>query len=193
MATTTKAKTRSKARRKPAAKAAASTRATRTTKRSKATKRSAATKARASRTRAVHQTEAAVKSAQNASRDNAQVFGDYAERAVLIPVGAALIARDRVVTSVTDTFSTVSSTSKTQQQLKRFERRGVTARKRLEREVRKARVRVERELRLRRRELDKTVSEIEDRRDAITKNGSGIANRVSEQASQVQERILSLV
>jgi len=190
MATTTKAKTRSKtrskARRKPAAKAAASTRATRTTKRSKATKRSAATKARASRTRAVHQTEAAVKSAQTASRDNAQVFGDYAERAVLIPVGAALIARDRVVNSVTDTFSTVSSTSKTQQQLKRFERRGVTARKRLEREVRKARVRVERELRLRRREIGKTVNEIDDRRETFAKNGTDLAN-------QVQERILSLV
>ena len=182
MATTTKAKakTRTKARRKPAAKATASTRATRTTKRSKAAK------AKASRTRAVHQTEAAVKQAQTATRDNAQVFGDYAERAVLIPVGAALIARDRVVNSVSDTFATVSSTSKAQQQLKKFERRGVTARKRLEREVRKARVRVERELRQRRRELDKTVSEIEDRRDAIAKNGSDLAN-------QVQERILSLV
>jgi hypothetical protein len=185
MATTTakakaKAKTRTKARRKPAAKAAASARATRTTKRSKAAK------AKASRTRAVHQTEAAAKQAQNATRDNAQVFGDYAERAVLIPVGAALIARDRVVSSVSDTLSTVSSTTKTQQQLKKFERRGVTARKRLEREVRKARVRVERELRQRRRVLNKTVSEIEDRRDTISKNGSDLA-------SQVQERILSLV
>jgi hypothetical protein len=175
--TTTKAR-RKPARRKPAAKAAASTRATRTTKRR--------TKAKASRTRAVHQTGAAVKAAESASRDNTQVFGDYAERAVLIPVGAALTARDRIVSNVTDTISTVSSTSKTQQQLKKFERRGATARKRLEREVRKARVRVEREMRQRRRELGKTVSEIEDRREAIAKNGSDIAN-------QVQERILSLV
>ena len=112
---------------------------------------------------------------------------------MLIPVGAALIARDRVVSNVTDTISTVSSSTKAQAQLRRFERRGVTARKRLEREVRKARVRVERELRQRRREIGKTVGDIEGRRDAITKNGSGIANRVSEQASQVQERILSLV
>src|SRR3954451_22939857 len=175
--TSTKAKTRSKARRKPAAKAATAPRSTRTAKR---------TKAKASRPRAVHQSQAAVKSAQNASRDNAQVFGDYAERAVLIPVGAALIARDRVVSSVTDTLSTVSSTSKAQKQLNKFERRGVTARKRLEREVRKARVRVERELRQRRRGLGKTVSEIEDRRDSIAKNGTDLAN-------QVQERILSLV
>jgi hypothetical protein len=171
-------KARTKARRKPAAKAAASPRVTRTAK--------ARTKAKASRTRAVHQTESAVKAAESAGRDNALVIGDYAERAVLIPVGAALIARDRVVSSVSDTLSTVSSTSKAQQQLRKFERRGVTARKRLEREVRKTRVRVERELRQRRREFNKTVSEIEDRRDSLAKNGSELAN-------QVQERILSLV
>ena len=114
------------------------------------------------------------------------MFGDYAERAVLIPVGAALIARDRVVASVNDTISSYGSTSKAQAQLRRFERRGVTARNRVEREVRKTRVRVERELRQRRREIEKTVSEFEDRRDAVAKNVPELANRV-------QERILSLV
>jgi hypothetical protein len=84
------------------------------------------------------------------------VFGDYAERAVLIPVGAALLARDRVVASVNDTISTYGSTTKAQAQLRRFERRGVTARNRIEREVRKTRVRVERELRQRRREIWRT-------------------------------------
>ena len=44
------------------------------------------------------------------ARDRGSVVGDYAERAVLIPVGAALIARDRVVASVNDTISTYSST-----------------------------------------------------------------------------------
>jgi hypothetical protein len=120
-------------------------------------------------------------------------FGDYAERAVLIPVGAALIARDRVVSTVTDTISNYSSSSKAQAQLRRFERRGVTARKRLEREVRKARVRVERELRQRRRAIESTVSDIEERRDAIAKNGTEIAGRVPEIAKDLQERVLSLV
>ena len=114
------------------------------------------------------------------------MFGDYAERAVLIPVGVALTARDRVVSSVNDTISSYSTSTKAQAQLRRFERRGATARNRLEREVRKARVRVERELRQRRREIEKTVSELEDRRDAVAKNGSELANRV-------QERVLSLV
>jgi hypothetical protein len=74
----------------------------------------------------------------------------YAERAVLIPVGAALIARDRVVSGVNDTITSYSSPSRAQAQLRKFERRGNTARKRLEREVRKARTSVERELRKRR-------------------------------------------
>jgi septal ring factor EnvC (AmiA/AmiB activator) len=125
------------------------------------------------------------------------VFGDYAERAVLIPVGAALIARERVVSTVSDTISIYSSPTKTQAQLRKFEHRGATARNRLEREVRKARVRVERELRQRRRKLESTVestvSDLEERRDALAKNGSDLANRVPDIANKVQERILSLV
>jgi predicted nuclease with TOPRIM domain len=121
------------------------------------------------------------------------VFGDYAERAVLIPVGAALIARERIVSTVNDTVSTYASPSKTQAQLRRFERRGVTARNRLEREVRKARVRVERELRQRRRRIESTVSDLEERRDSLAKSADDLANRVPELANKVQDRILSLV
>ncbi|HMD57708.1 MAG TPA: hypothetical protein VKG82_09590 [Solirubrobacteraceae bacterium] len=130
-----------------------------------------------------------MRQAQTATRDTAQVVGDYAERAVLIPVGAALMARDRVVANVTETISIYSSPTKTQRQLRRFERRGATARNRLEREVRKARVRVERDLRQRRRAIGSTVN----RRDAFTKNGSDLANRIPEFAERAQERILSLV
>jgi hypothetical protein len=184
--TTSATKAKPKAR-KPAARASAGRAA------AGATTQSKAARAKAARTRAAHQTEAAVKQAQTATRDTAQVVGDYAERAVLIPVGAALMARDRVVSSVSDTISTYSSTSRTQQQLRRFERRGVTARNRLEREVRKARVRVERELRQRRRVIESTVSDIDGRRERITKNSGELANRVPELANKVQERILSLV
>lgn len=145
-----------------------------------------ATTAKAARTRAIHQTESAAKQAQTATRETVGVFGDYAERALLIPVGAALTAREKVVSTVNDTLSSYGSTSKAQAQLRRFERRGATARNRLEREVRKARVRVERELRQRRREIEKTVSDLEKRRDTAVKNGQDFA-------SQVQERIVSLV
>ncbi|HTU77345.1 MAG TPA: hypothetical protein VMF09_01140 [Solirubrobacteraceae bacterium] len=152
-----------------------------------------ATAAKAARTRTIHESESAVKQAQTATRETAEVLSDYAERAVLIPVGAWLVARDRVVESVSDTLSTYGSTTKTRAQLRRFERRGATARNRLEREVRKARVRVERELRQRRRRIEKSVNELDDRREAFAKSGSDLANRIPELANQVQERILSLV
>jgi hypothetical protein len=157
-------------------------------------------RAKAARTRALNQTRSAVHQAEIASRDTSGVFGAYAERAVLIPVGVALTARDRVVSSVSDTISTYSTSSKAQAQLRRFERRGATARNRFEREVRKARVKVEREVRQRRRELERTVGDLEDRRDAVAKNGSELAGRVPELtnlvpelANRVQERILTLV
>jgi hypothetical protein len=159
-----------------------------------------ATRAKAARTRTANQTRSAVRQAETATRDTAGVFGDYAERAVLIPVGAALIVRDSVLSSVNDTISSYSSTSRAQAQLRRFEHRGVTARNRLEREVRKTRVRVERKLRKRRREIGRTVSDLEGRRDAVAKNGTELANRVPELAnrvpelaSRVQERVLNLV
>jgi hypothetical protein len=178
------AKTGVKSARKPAARKRAAT--GRTSSAARSSTRAKATRATSARTRAANQAEASIRQAENATRETAGVFGDYAERAVLIPVGAALIARDRVVASVNDTLSSYTSTSKAQAQLRRFERRGVTARNRVEREVRKTRVRVERELRQRRRELEKTVNELEDRRDAVAKTVPELANRV-------QERILSLV
>jgi hypothetical protein len=144
------------------------------------------TQAKAARTRSIHQTQSAVRQTEIAARNTVDVFGDYTERAVLIPVGAALIARDRVVSSINDVVSSYGSTAKAQAQLRRFERRGSTARNRLERDVRKARVRVERELRRRRRDLEQTVGTLEERRDAVAKNVTELPNRV-------QERILSIV
>lgn len=176
---------------KPRAKAARSTGAGKA--RTRTTARTSAARAKTSQTRTIHQTESAARQAQTATRDTAQAVGDYAERAVLIPVGAALIARDRVVSGVSDTISTYSSPTKTQKQLRRFERRGATARNRLEREVRKARVRFERDLRQRRRAIGNTVSDLEDRRDQFTRNGSELANRIPELAERAQERLLNLV
>ena len=47
-----------------------------------------ATYAKASRTRAANETQTAIRDSQRAARESAGVVGDYAERAVLIPVGA---------------------------------------------------------------------------------------------------------
>jgi hypothetical protein len=105
--------------------------------------------------------------------------GSYAERAVLIPVGAALIAREQVLARVNDTIGSYSTPSKANAQLRKFERRGNTARNRLEREVRKTRVRVEREVRQTRGRVEREVR-------ARRREGEELANRV-------QERILNLV
>jgi hypothetical protein len=183
---TTKAtKTRAKAGAKPAAAKAGRTQAKRP--------QAKAAQSRATSSRTNHQASSTFQQAQSATRDTAGAVSEYAERAVLIPVGAALIARERVASTVSDTLSTYSSTTKTQAQLRKFERRGATARNRLEREVRKARVRVERELRQRRRTIESTVSDLDERREAIAKNGTEIAGKVPELANRVQERILTLV
>jgi len=113
------------------------------------------------------------------------VVGEYAERAVLIQVGAALVARDVVVSSVNDVISTYSTPSKAQHQLKKFERRGTTARKGLERDVRKTRTRIERELRQRRRRLERTVnsfdaSQLENAVQARLRDGSDLASRLQD-------------
>ena len=184
------------------AKGAKTARKTSTTRRGATAARKRRTKvkasgAQASRTRALRRGASASRPAQSttgAPELSVASFGEYAERALLIPVGAALIARDRVLSSVNDTISDYSTSAKAQAQLRRFERRGATARNRLEREVRKTRIRFERELRQRRRRVQKGVSNLERRRDTVTKNGSNFANRrVPELANAVQDRILSLV
>jgi prefoldin subunit 5 len=175
----TKAGTKSAKAKKPARKAVGA-------RRTPSATQAKASHAKGARTRTLHQTESTVRQAETATRETAAVVGTYAERAVLIPVGAALTARDKVVSGVSGTISTYSTSTKAQAQMRRFERRGATARNRLEREVRKARVRVERELRQRRREIEKTVSELEENRNEL-------ANKVPELANRVQERVLSLV
>ena len=100
-------KARTKAAKKPASAKAS------TAGRRAGTTQAKASHAKGARTRALHTGESAVRQAQTASKETADVFGDYAERAVLIPVGAALIARERIVSTVSDTVSTYSSPTKT--------------------------------------------------------------------------------
>jgi hypothetical protein len=126
---TTTPKKRAPAKRKPAAK-------TRTTAAARAT--------RTSSTRPATRAERAQQ---------------LAERAVLIPVGAALEARDRVA----DIVTTTRSRSALEKQLKRFERRGGSARTQLEREVRRTRTRLEHQTLTARRGFER-------QRDQVGKN-----------------------
>jgi len=62
---------------------------------------------------------------------------------VLIPVGAALEARDRVTRAVDGLVTTSRSRSALEKQLRRFERRGGTVRKNLDLNVENLTTRVE--------------------------------------------------
>jgi hypothetical protein len=194
----------------PRAKASGAAKARRASTAAKARSGAAASSRRRSTSRKPAPTRAATATSRRGrtNRSTTELVGDYAERAVLIPVGAALIARERVLTSVTDTISSYSTPSKAQSQLRKFERRGGAARTRLEREVRRTRTKVERELRERRRELErrrerltksvtarveqtqaqleKTQSQIEDALRTRLEDGADLASRV-------QERVLNLV
>jgi len=143
-----------------------------------------------------------------AARGTTDRVGDYAERAVLIPVGAALMAREQVLSTVSNVLESYSTPARAQAQLRKFERRGSTARTRLEREVRKTRTRAERELRLRRRELERRrthltqslTSQVEQTQAQLEKTQSQIEDAVRSRledgtdfASRLQERVLRMV
>ena len=156
---------------------AAGTPAKKTTTRRTATKRATTTRRSTASARAT----TPAKTAKSTPNGPLSVVGEYAERAVLIQVGAALTARDAVVSGVNDVFSP----TKAQTQLKKFERRGTTARKGLERDVRKTRTRIERELRQRRRRLERTVnsfdaSQLENAVQARLRDGSDLASRLQD-------------
>ena len=96
-------------------------------------------------------------STQTQPRTTAGQVQLYAERAVLVPVGASLLARDNLVATVTGLVSRYSTRSGFERELKRYERRGATARNRFERQVRRTRTRFERQLRQRRSLIERTV------------------------------------
>ena len=86
-----------------------------------------------------------------------------AERAILIPVGAALEARDRVAA----TIRTYSDSRLARQQLNRFERRGATV------------------LRRKRRAVERQAKDV---RDSVESRANGVQSR----ANDVVEHVLSL-
>lgn len=105
-----------------------------------------------------------------------------AERSVLIPVGAALEARDRFTGTLEELVTTTRSRSALEKQLKRFERRGGSARTQLEREVRRTRTQLERRTRTARRgferqrtqarkNLDLNVESLTTRVEKVVQNG----------------------
>ncbi len=119
-----------------------------------------------------------------------QQVQELAERAVLVPVGAGLLARDNLVSTAKGLATKYSTRTNLERELKRFERRGASARNRLERQVRRTRTRVERELRQRRTKVQRTVKQ---NRRRIEREVRSVRKDLGRQSDFVSGRFEKLV
>jgi hypothetical protein len=192
--------------RKPATRRSSTARkstSTRSTTRSTAARSTAAkspSKATGKRNRTVakNKTREAAQAQTTAAKTTAAQGRNVAERAALVYVGATLEARDRVVgvaTGIVDKFGTRASAERqVSKDIRRFERRGTTARNQLERDVRKARTRLERAIRRNRRSVEREVNgrttivtaRLEDAAQASVATGTKLA-------SVAKDRVTALV
>ena len=165
MATTTEQRSRAAAGKKAAA----------TRKRNAARRSQAARKAAATRV--------------DAERNYVEALATQAERAVLIPVGAALVARDSVI----ETAKGFQTRTGLERELRRFERRGNTARNRTLREFKRTRTRVERELRKRRTQATRLVKrnrrQVEQQVKRARRDFERNANNLQTNADKLRERV----
>jgi hypothetical protein len=118
-------------------------------------KRAPARRKPAARTRRSAAARTTARSTSTRPATRAARAQELAGRVVLIPVGAALEARDRVTDTVGELVTTTRSRSALEKQLARFERRGGSARRELEREVRRTRTQLERRTRSARRGFER--------------------------------------
>ena len=124
---------------------------------------------------------------------------DLAERAALVPVGATLLARDNLVSTVRELGTKYQTRASLERELKRYERRGTTARNRFERQVRRTRTSFERQLRQRRNRVQRTVrqnrrrleTEVRTVRKDIEKQSGIVGSRVEKLVSNAQGRLTS--
>jgi hypothetical protein len=115
---------------------------------------------------------------------------EIAERAVLVPVGASLLARDNLVSTVKGFATKYRTRTGLERELKRYERRGATARNRVERQVRKTRTRVERELRQRRNRVERNIKQNRRRVEREVRN---VRRDFERQSGVVTARVEKLV
>ena len=112
-----------------------------------------------------------------------------AERAVLVPVGAGLMVRDSLVSNVRGLTSKYTTRQGVERELKRYERRGATARNRFERDLRQRRKTVERTVKQNRRKLEREVRSV--RKDFEKQSGS-LTTRVEKLVDEAQGLLASV-
>jgi hypothetical protein len=178
----------------------ATTQQTAATKRSTAAKRAAQTRSANQAAEARKRTTAAKKAAET-RRELAKTPVDrvqeYAERAVLVPLGASLVARDAVAEAVEGLRSSLSSREKAEKELqvrrrrleaelKRFERRGTTARTRFERDLKQRRTRLEKQVASTRKGVSTQADLVTSRVENLLQTGLTAGQKA---ATSVQERV----
>jgi biopolymer transport protein ExbB/TolQ len=112
-------------------------------------------------------------------------------------VGATLEARDRVVGLASDLVGKYGTRAaagrELDKDLRRFERRGTTARNKLERNVRKTRTRLERAVRTRRRDAERLIRRnrraVEREVNAAERDATRRTNIVSARIADVSNRV----
>jgi hypothetical protein len=125
-----------------------------------------------------------------APRTSVQRAQDAAEKAVLVQVGAVLIARDQFVDAVTAIAKT---------DVKAAERRGATARKRVESQLRSRRTSLTKQAKANRKRVEHDIkslrSEFEARAqtpravvDQIVETGRTVTSKVAERAPKLPSR-----
>jgi hypothetical protein len=115
---------------------------------------------------------------------------ELAERAVLVPVGASLLARDNLVSTVRDLATKYATRTSFERELKRYEKRGASARNRFERQVRRTRTKFERQLRQRRSLIERTVKQ---NRRRVEREVRSVRKDLGKQSGLVGTRVEKLV
>jgi hypothetical protein len=118
---------------------------------------------------------------------------------VLVPFGAGLLAQENLVSTVRDLATKYGTRAAVERELKRYERRGTTARNRFERQVRRTRTQFERELRQRRGLLERTMRqnrarlerEVRSVRKDFERQSSVVTSRAAKLVAGAQELISS--
>ena len=168
---------------KPAAKRTTTRKSTAGTARKPATRTTRRSTAGATRRTASTATQAT-------PRTPVEQAQQLAERAVLVPVGASLLARDNLVSTVKGLTTKYSTRASLEREIKRDERRGATARNRFERQVRRTRAKFERELRQRRTSVQRTVKQ--NRRE-FERQVKSVRKDLEKQSGVVTARVDKLV
>jgi hypothetical protein len=107
--------------------------------------------------------EAIGSAAEAEARVRSTQVRQLAQRTVDVPVGAGLVARDTLVSTVQGLAETLSQRARMERELERYERRGARARNRFERRLTSTRRDVEREMRQRRSHVTRLVNDAQRR------------------------------